>query len=222
VSRCRTLVVLLFCCGVAIKVAPQTTSKPRFNAAVNLVRITVIARDVNGKAVRNLGASDFLVTDDGRRQRIDSLVRVERGRKKGEPRAFDLAKTPIVSRTVNGTVRPETPDTSSLLSTRWVASSGRTARRSSLQGLPLDISPFRTRVPCSFPVRLTRFPNRPLTRPNDSSRRRLMPMSRCTRSMLVGVVTVIPFGDATTTTGEMNRVVHRGVTISDKPDFGAE
>src|SRR5216683_3099763 len=54
-------------------------------------------------------------------------------------------KSPIVLRTVHGTVRPEAPDTSSLLSTRWVASSGRTARRSSLQDLPLDISPFARR-----------------------------------------------------------------------------
>jgi hypothetical protein len=91
-SRCRTLVVLLFCCGVAIRVAPQTTSKPRFKAAVNLVRVTVIARDAYGKAIRNLGASDFLVTDDSRTQSIDSLVRVERGKKKGEPRRSDPAK----------------------------------------------------------------------------------------------------------------------------------
>ena len=73
--------VFLFCCGVAAKVAPQTISKPRFKAVVNLVRIMVIARDVHGKAIRNLGASDFLVTDDGRTQRLDSLVRVESGRK---------------------------------------------------------------------------------------------------------------------------------------------
>ena len=89
----KTLVVLLFCCGVAIRVAPQTTSKPRFKAAVNLVRITVIVRDAHGKAIRNLGTSDFLATDDGRTQSIDSLVRVERGRKKGEPRRSDPAKT---------------------------------------------------------------------------------------------------------------------------------
>ncbi len=92
-SRCQTLVVLLFCCGVAIRVTPQTTSKPRIKAAVNLVRITVIARDVYGREIRNLGASDFLVTDDGRTQSIDSLVRVERGKKKGEPRRSDPAKT---------------------------------------------------------------------------------------------------------------------------------
>jgi VWFA-related protein len=92
-SHCRALALLLFCCGVVTGVVPQTTSKPRFKAAVNLVRITVIARDAHGKAIRNLGMSDFLVSDDGRTQRIDSLVRVERGRKKGEPRRSDPAKT---------------------------------------------------------------------------------------------------------------------------------
>ena len=89
----KTLVVLLFCCGVAIRVAPQTTSKLRFKAAVNLVRITVIVRDAHGKAIRNLGTRDFLATDDGRTQSIDSLVRVERGRKKGEPRRSDPTRT---------------------------------------------------------------------------------------------------------------------------------
>lgn len=92
-SCCRTLVVLLFSCGIANRVAPQTTSKPQFKAAVNLVRITVIARDVYGKTIRNLGANDFLVTDDGRKQSIDSLVRVERGRNKGELPGSDPAKT---------------------------------------------------------------------------------------------------------------------------------
>jgi VWFA-related protein len=92
-SRNGALVVLLFCCCAAISVAPQATSKPRFKTAVNLVRITVIARDVYGKSIRNLGASDFLVTDDGRAQRLDSLVRVERGRKKAEPKQPDRAKT---------------------------------------------------------------------------------------------------------------------------------
>jgi hypothetical protein len=70
----RALALLLFCCGVVTGVVPQTTSKPRFKAAVNLVRITVIARDAHGKAIRNLGVSDFLVSDDGRTQRIDSLA----------------------------------------------------------------------------------------------------------------------------------------------------
>ena len=92
-SCCRTLVALLFCCGIANRVAPQTTSKPQFKAAVNLVRITVIARDVHGKAIRNLGANDFLVTDDGAAQSIDSLVRVERGRNKGKPPGSDPVKT---------------------------------------------------------------------------------------------------------------------------------
>ena len=85
--------VLLFCCGVVTGVAPQTPSKPRIKAAANLVRITVIARDVRGKAIRNLGVRDFLVTDDGRTQRINSLVHVERARKKCESRRFDPAKT---------------------------------------------------------------------------------------------------------------------------------
>ena len=92
-SHCRALALLLFCCGVVTGVVPQTTSKPRIKAAVNLVRITVIARDAHGKAIRNLGANDFLVTDDGRTQSIDSLVRVERGRNKGESPRSDLAKT---------------------------------------------------------------------------------------------------------------------------------
>jgi VWFA-related protein len=91
--RRRTLVVLLFCCGVGMRVAPQTTSKPRFKAAVNLVRITVIVRDVNGKAIRNLGASDFLITDDGRTQSIDSLVRAEHGKEKGGLPRSGPAKT---------------------------------------------------------------------------------------------------------------------------------
>ncbi len=141
-SRNGTLVVLLFCCCAAVGVAPQTISKPRFKATVNLVRITVIARDVYGKSIRNLGASDFLVTDDGREQRLDSLVRVEPAGRRANRKGPTPRRPAIVSSTVHGTVMPEVLDTSSSPSTRWVASSGRGARRSSLQDLPLAISPF--------------------------------------------------------------------------------
>jgi len=85
--RCRTLVALLFCCGVAIRVTPQTTSKPQFKATVDLVRIAVIVRDPHGKAVRNLDAADFSVTDDGKIQGIDFFLRVERDRKNRGPRS---------------------------------------------------------------------------------------------------------------------------------------
>ena len=95
--RCRTLVALLFCCGVAIRVTPQTTSKPQFKAAVDLVRIAMIVRDPHGKAMPNLDAADFSVTDDGKIQGIDSFLRVERDRKNRGPRSYS-------ARTVDGVV----------------------------------------------------------------------------------------------------------------------
>ena len=70
--RCWLGILLLFCCDAA-KVASQATSTPQFKATANLVRVKVIVRDVRGKAIRNLKASDFSVTDDGRTQTALSL-----------------------------------------------------------------------------------------------------------------------------------------------------
>ena len=139
-SCCRTLAVLLFCCGIANRVAPQTASKPQFKAAVNLVRITVIARDVRPRSLLSPREIFSQLMTVGHRALILSCVLSAVGRRAS--RAGLTPRKPLVSRTVHGTVRPEAPDTSSLPSTRWVGRSGRTARRSSPQDLPLDILPF--------------------------------------------------------------------------------
>ena len=87
------LLILLLFCYAATKVASQASSTPQFGASANLVRVMVMVRDLRGKAMRHLKASDFSVSDDGRTQTALSLVRVDGGRAKGEPPRPDAAKT---------------------------------------------------------------------------------------------------------------------------------
>ena len=89
--RCWLGILLLLCYDAAT-VPSQATSTPQFKAAANLVRVMVVVRDLRGKAIRNLRAGDLSVTDDGRTQTALSLVRVEGGRIKAEPRRSDAAK----------------------------------------------------------------------------------------------------------------------------------
>ena len=89
--RCWLGILLLLCYDAA-KVPSQATSTPQFKATANLVRVTVVVRDLRGKAIRNLRASDLSITDDGRTQTVLSLVRVDGGRIKDEPRRSDAAK----------------------------------------------------------------------------------------------------------------------------------
>jgi hypothetical protein len=61
--RCWLGILLLLCYDAA-KVPSQATSTPQFKATANLVRVMVVVRDLRGKAIRNLRASDLSVTDD--------------------------------------------------------------------------------------------------------------------------------------------------------------
>jgi VWFA-related protein len=53
---------------------PQTQpAKPVFRTATNIVRVDVVVRDKNGDVVRGLKADDFIVSEDGKAQRVTSF-----------------------------------------------------------------------------------------------------------------------------------------------------
>jgi VWFA-related protein len=59
----------------------ENTQAPTFRTGTNLVRVDVVATEKSGRPVMDLGAEDFEVSEDGKRQRIEafSLLRIEHG-----------------------------------------------------------------------------------------------------------------------------------------------
>src|SRR5215204_326119 len=62
-------VLVLLSGGPAVAQEPVAT----FKAGVDLVSVSAVVRDKNGKVVRSLGAKDFIVAEDGKDRRIMSI-----------------------------------------------------------------------------------------------------------------------------------------------------
>jgi VWFA-related protein len=87
--RSILLPTLFAACAVALAGAPRqepgaqrssastqarpATQPPTFRAGTNLVRVDVTVKDKHGRALTDLAAGDFVVTEDGRPQRIEAF-----------------------------------------------------------------------------------------------------------------------------------------------------
>ena len=76
--------------GAFGQAAPQPQKRPVFRGNTMVVSVDVIVRDGSGQVVRNLKASDFEVTEDGKPQEVSSFSFEEISDKPLGPSAVDL------------------------------------------------------------------------------------------------------------------------------------
>jgi VWFA-related protein len=65
--------------------SPQDLQPPTFRTGVNFVRVDVVASEKDGRQVSNLKAEDFEITEEGKRQKIETfkLITLDGGRDPG-------------------------------------------------------------------------------------------------------------------------------------------
>src|SRR5262245_36904341 len=56
---------------------PTDQPTPTFRGGINVVRVDVLVSDKNGASISDLKADDFEITEDGKRQSIDTFKLVE-------------------------------------------------------------------------------------------------------------------------------------------------
>jgi VWFA-related protein len=90
-----TTVLLAMAAAAAAQEAPPepVDEPPEFGVESSVVLVDVVVRDRNGRAVRDLGASDFRLFEDGQRQELQSF-RVVSGGRPGPDRLLAVEPAP--------------------------------------------------------------------------------------------------------------------------------
>src|ERR1051325_4162572 len=88
--------------ALAIVTALAAQAPPTFRSATDLVEVDVVVHDRNGAFVDDLAADDFVVEDNGVRQRVDQLYLHLQARAawvdaSGTPRSIEAAAAPAAS-----------------------------------------------------------------------------------------------------------------------------
>ena len=73
------LLVVTFAAGLAAVDVAAAQAVPVFSVETSLVNVAVTVEDDKGRLVEGLTARDFVVTEDGRKQRIDLCARMGDG-----------------------------------------------------------------------------------------------------------------------------------------------
>src|SRR5688572_1070109 len=88
------LAVILLASSAAFAQAPPPTAASVFSAETGVVLLDVVVRDKKGRAVRDLGAGEVEVYEDGVRQAVTSFRIVERARPHIEGPATEPTPSP--------------------------------------------------------------------------------------------------------------------------------